>query len=332
LLGGVLALLAAALFGLNNAATRRGVLTGTVLQGMAISVPVGLPLFFIAVLATSSVADIFNFPSASVLLLTTAGIAHFIWGRFCNYAALQSMGGNLVGPVQQSSLLISLTLAIIFLDEVLTPLRIAGIVLVFLGPMVMLRSRTARRRAETAATAPQSAPAKFQPNYAKGYTFAFLSALGYGSSAVLIRGAVVDASFGTSLAGGVIAYGAATLVIVPVLLLPRFRTEVTAMTRVTAKWFTLSGFVVCTSQILRFMSLTIAPVTVVAPIQQTTTIFRVIFGWFLNREYEDFSFWVLAGIGVSLLGALTLSLSTEFVVTHLPLPDVLISIARWQWP
>ena len=325
MLGGILALLAAALFGLNNAATRRGVLTGTALQGMSISVPVGLPLFFIAALATGSVAEIFYFPASSVLLLVTAGIAHFIWGRFCNYQALQSMGGNLVGPVQQSSLLISLALAIIFLGEVLTPLRIIGIILIFIGPLVMLRSRKAQ-------PVRNAAPAKFEPNYARGFTFAALSALGYGSSSVLIRGAVVDISFGASLAGGVIAYGAATLVLLPVLLYPRFTKEVLSMNRVTAKWFTLSGFVVCTSQILRFMALTIAPVAVVAPIQQTTTIWRVIFGWFLNRDYEDFSFWVLAGIGVSLLGAVTLTLSTEFVIANVPLPDLLISIARWQWP
>lgn len=327
MLGGILALLAAALFGLNNAATRRGVLTGTALQGMSISVPVGLPLFFIAALATGSVAEIFYFPASSVLLLVTAGIAHFIWGRFCNYQALQSMGGNLVGPVQQSSLLISLALAIIFLGEVLTPLRIIGIILIFIGPLVMLRSRKAQARTKT-----KAAPIKFEPNYARGFTFAALSALGYGSSAVLIRGAVVDVSFGASLAGGVIAYGAATLVLLPVLLYPRFTKEVLSMNRVTAKWFTLSGFVVCASQILRFMSLTIAPVTVVAPIQQTTTIWRVIFSWFLNRDYEDFSPWVLVGIGISLLGALTLTLSIEFVIANVPLPDLLIAIARWQWP
>jgi drug/metabolite transporter (DMT)-like permease len=237
------------------------------------------------------------------------------------------MGGNLVGPVQQSSLLISLALAIIFLGEVLTPLRIIGIILIFIGPLVMLRSRKAQARTKT-----KAAPIKFEPNYARGFTFAALSALGYGSSAVLIRGAVVDVSFGASLAGGVIAYGAATLVLLPVLLYPRFTKEVLSMNRVTAKWFTLSGFVVCASQILRFMSLTIAPVTVVAPIQQTTTIWRVIFSWFLNRDYEDFSPWVLVGIGISLLGALTLTLSIEFVIANVPLPDLLIAIARWQWP
>ena len=43
MLGALLALASAATFGLNNAAVRRGVLTATVLQGMAITVPMGLP-------------------------------------------------------------------------------------------------------------------------------------------------------------------------------------------------------------------------------------------------------------------------------------------------
>lgn len=326
MLGGFLALLAAAFFGLNNATTRRGVLTGTVLQGLSITVPIGLPIFFIAALASGAVGQITEFPPVSVLLLVTAGIAHFVWGRFCSYMAIQSMGANRVGPVQQSSLLISLALAIQFLDEVLTPLRIVGIVLILLGPMVMLRSRksTAEPRAPSAV--------KFEPKYVKGYSFALLSALGFGSSAVLIRAAVIDAGFGAGLAGGIIAYAAAAAAILLVILYPRFTREVTNMNRTTAKWFTLSGIFVCTSQMLRFMALAVAPVTVVAPIQQTTVIFRVIFGWFINREYEDFSIWVMTGIGISLFGAVILSLSTEFVIANLPLPDALISIARWQWP
>ncbi|MDP6429886.1 MAG: EamA family transporter [Rhodospirillales bacterium] len=331
LLGGFLALLAATFFGLHNALTRRGVLTGSVLQGLSISVPIGVPIFFVGALATGGVGQITGFPANSVLLLTTAGIAHFVWGRFCNYMAIQAMGANLAGPVQQSSLLIALAMAIFFLGEVLTPLRLIGIFLILSGPVVMLRSRKARKE-KAPDEEPDKTATKFQPKYAKGYTFAFLSALGYGSSAVLIRAAVIDTGFGGSLAGGVIAYGAAASVVIVVLLYPPFTREVTNMNRATAKWFTLSGIFVCTSQMLRFMALAVAPVTVVTPIQQTTAIFRVIFGWLINREYEDFSVWVLTGIAVSLLGALTLTLSTEFVIANLPLPDALISIARWQWP
>ena len=48
MLGAFLALLSAALFGFNNAATRRGVLNGSVIQGMAITVPMGVLLFGLA--------------------------------------------------------------------------------------------------------------------------------------------------------------------------------------------------------------------------------------------------------------------------------------------
>ena len=47
MLGAVLAALSAASFGLNNAMTRRGVLTGSVGQALAIGVPIGVPMFFL---------------------------------------------------------------------------------------------------------------------------------------------------------------------------------------------------------------------------------------------------------------------------------------------
>ena len=44
------------------------------------------------------------------------------------------MGANLVAPIQQYSLVITLVLAVVWLDEALTLLRIIGIVLVIVGP------------------------------------------------------------------------------------------------------------------------------------------------------------------------------------------------------
>ena len=45
MLGAVLAVLSAATIALNNTAARRGVITGTAVQGMAITVPVGVVCF-----------------------------------------------------------------------------------------------------------------------------------------------------------------------------------------------------------------------------------------------------------------------------------------------
>ena len=50
MLGGLFALLSAATFALNQASARRGVLHGTVLQALCITVPMGVP-FFLAIAA-----------------------------------------------------------------------------------------------------------------------------------------------------------------------------------------------------------------------------------------------------------------------------------------
>jgi hypothetical protein len=60
-LGAVLAALSAASFGLNNAMTRRGVLTGSVAQALAIGVPIGVPMFFLFALLGGGLGAIANF-------------------------------------------------------------------------------------------------------------------------------------------------------------------------------------------------------------------------------------------------------------------------------
>jgi hypothetical protein len=35
---------------------------------------------------------------------------------------------------------------------------------------------------------------------------------------------------------------------------------------------------------------------------------------------------------LALLGALALSVSTDVVLAHVPLPDWVVALARWQWP
>ncbi|MBT4588219.1 MAG: hypothetical protein HOC57_02960, partial [Rhodospirillaceae bacterium] len=73
-------------------------------------------------------------------------------------------------------------------------------------------------------------------------------------------------------------------------------------------------------------------VSVVAPIQQTTVVFQVIFAWFINRDHEAFGAWVLLGILSSLLGAVALSVSTDFVLANFDLPEAVVQFAGWTWP
>jgi uncharacterized membrane protein len=354
-LGGLIAIFSAATFAFNNASVRRGVLTGSVLQAMAITVPIGLPISFLVALATGSLAAVAGFSTKGLVALSASGIMHFVWGRYCNYRATRAIGTNLVAPVQQINLIFTLMLAILILGETLTPLRLLGIALVLLGPSFTLRAGSEKPKrplgadvsanvtpsvntevtADDAAAVDDLAAAErqpFRPSYAEGYLWAALSATGYGLSPILVRIGLEGKGLGVSVAGNLVASTAATIVMALCLLPPGRLRHALAVGREPAKWFTLSGILVCISQLFLYMAMSIAPVTVVSPINRLSILFRLYFSRLLNPEHEVFGGKVLLGTIVSLSGALALSLSVDQVTSTLPLPEAVLELLRWHWP
>ncbi len=341
MLGAFLALVGSAWFGFNNASVRRGVLTGSVLQAMAVTVPIGVPLFFIGAVLSGQLFNLSDLSALKALSLAAAGVAHFVLGRYCNYRASKAMGANRAAPILQVNLLLTLTLAIVLLDDFLTPLKVLGIGLILAGPALMIRRGTKKtvepRQAPSggagAAGGDDAAPAQkplFVANLREGYTFAILSSFGYTLSPIFVRYGLRDTNL--SLLGGLISYAAAAVVIGLVLLLPGKWAHVRSMDRTVSPWFLRAGVAVFLSQMFRYMALSMAPITVVSPIMRLSLIFRVIFAWIINRDYETFEPRVLLGIGVSLMGAIALGISLDFIVDNVALPDFLLRLSAWRWP
>jgi drug/metabolite transporter (DMT)-like permease len=330
MLGAFLALLASATFALANVATRRGVLTGSVLQALVVTVWLGIPVFLAATLIAGELGAIGRFAPTAVVYLSLAGVIHFVLGRYCNYRAINAIGVNLTGPLQETSLLVSMALAVWLLGEGLTGLKILGIFLIMLGPAIIMHvSRSGRRGAPKP---PDSGMPQFNPRFAEGYTFAALSAIAYGVSPVLVRAGLRDTDPGVGVAGGLLSYFAASLFAAPMLLHPKTRRDILALRFPAATWFTVAGVVLCLSQMIRYMALAIAPVTIVSPIQRLSVIFRLIFGWMINREHEAFGLGILVAIVVTLIGALALTIDTDFLLSLVSLPDLVIDVAGWRWP
>lgn len=327
MLGILFGVLAAASFGFNNASARRGVLSGGAIQGLVISMPIGMAMFGVLAWVFGQWPMYARITWAEVSFLAAGGFMHFVWGRYCNIRSLAAVGSNLAGPVQQAQLLLSLALAIILLGETLSPFKILGILLIIGAPAYILRSR-----AKAAVTASSGAAAKpaFTPRMAEGYVFALLSAVGFGTSPILVKAGL--AGTGASLVGGFISCIVATAVVVLLLLIPSQLDEARRMNRESVKWFTLSGVGVSFSHLFRYLALGLAPVTVVQPLQSMSLLFRMIFGYFINRDHESFDRYVIVGILLSFAGALSLSLSDETVLRHVSLPDWLAGIAAWRWP
>ena len=325
MLGALLAVVSAAAFAWSNVAARRAVLSGSVLQGIALTVPMGVPVFVAAAGIAGSLGAVWRLDAPAALYLALAGVLHFVFGRYCNFRAVRAMGANLAGPVEQASLLASLALALGLLGESLTPLRILGIALIILGPAITVQ---ARRRG---AAAEASDPA-FVPRLGEGYAFAIMSAACYGVSPILVRAALEGAGAGASVAGGLVSYVAATVVLAPLVFSRNSRRHVRAIDGQTAKWFTISGLLLCAAQMIRYVALAIAPVTIVAPLLRTAIVFRVMLSWLINRDHEVFGLRVVVGVAVSLVGALALTLDAEFVLALAPLPDGVVDTLRWRWP
>jgi uncharacterized membrane protein len=330
MLGGFLSLMSAITFAYANASVRRGVLTGSVLQAVGISLPVALPFFIAAMLATGGFDLLLQFTTRAWLLFASAGIIHFAWARYCAYRATKAIGANLVAPIQQYSLIITLVLAVIWLGEALTPLRILGIALVIIGPA--LTFRLDKKGDAAVAPPPGDAAKSFNPSYAEGYFYALLSAIGFGITPVLVGMAFETKGLAVGIAGGFVSYMAATAAVGLILLIPRQMQDFRTIDRESARWFVISGTAICFSQMLRYMALAIAPVSVVTPIQRLSLIFRIYFGAMLNPHHEVFGGRVIWGTVISLAGAVSLSLSTDSILQLLPLPTVLESFLIWRWP
>jgi uncharacterized membrane protein len=227
---------------------------------------------------------------------------------------------------------VALGLAVWLLGETLTPVKVLGIVLVLLGPAVAVELGRKKPRLPAQTRHERAATALFSPTYAEGYLFAALSATGYGTSPVLVRMGLEHGDIPASIAGGLVSYAAATIVILAVLAVTGNLRHALSVAPGDAKWFGLAGLFVGISQMLRYMALAIAPVSVVAPIQRLSLLFRYLFSWLMNREHEVFSGKILLGTLLSLVGVVFLSVSTDTLAGLLPLPAWLARAAAWQWP
>ena len=320
MLGAVLALVSAATFAVTNAAVRRGVLTGSALQATSFSIPVGVPTFFVALMLFGGVQTFGDLPPLPLLAFATTGITHFVIGRYANYRAIGAIGTNLAGPVMQFNLVVSLGFAVLLLGETLTVLRILGILLIVAGPAAAPRGQPRAR--------PSAATMKFTPRMAEGYAFAALAAFCYGLSPVFLRYAGRGRGLAASLAGGVVSSASASIVVLLLFAAPALWRDLRRVNLYAAKWFLFSGVMVYVSQIFYYMAISLAPVTIIAPISALGNVFRIYVARWMNPDHEVFGRQIVLATLLSLLGVIVLSASLEGV----PLPAAWAAFLNWHWP
>jgi drug/metabolite transporter (DMT)-like permease len=345
LLGVLYAALGAFTFALNNVTMRRGVVTGSVLQGMALTVPIGGLSFLIMTIAFGELHQLVVFPMAALIWLACQGVVHFVIGRYCNYKSNQLMGVNLTAPVVQLQVPFAMLLAVLMLHEKFTVLQAIGSALMLGGSFItqgnagkskkkasaLLSAATAipttRSQGELAAAKPKPI---FQPRVFSGYFFGLGAAMCYGSSPLMARQAFLLAPDISTTAGGCLAYTAATLFFLLILLKPGSWADIKSIKRENVPWFLSSAVLVAISQAFVYASLAVAPLMVVTPILQLSLVFRLFLSQLINRDYEVMNSAVLIGAFTAVLGSMLVSLSTDALTGLLGLPPSIAGFLRYR--
>src|SRR3954453_21984068 len=155
LLGVLYAALGAFTFALNNVTMRRGVVTGSVLQGMALTVPIGGLSFLVLTIMFGELHHLALFPMAALAWLACQGVVHFVFGRYCNYKSNQLMGVNLTAPVVQLQVPFAMLLAVVLMHERFTALQAIGSALTLGGSFItQSNAGTGKRTPPAAGTGP----------------------------------------------------------------------------------------------------------------------------------------------------------------------------------
>lgn len=306
--GALLSLASSFSFSVNAILVRRGIAGAgaTASQGAFITVLLGVPFGFAAVVITGQVVRFGEVAPMGYLLLLAAGVVHFGVGRYCNYRSVEAIGAARSGPIQGIVTPYSIVMAVILLDEVVTLTMLFAIALVLLGPAVILERRARTPAPAATGSGAGGPPAPRNPalelRFLEGYTFAILAALAYGTSPILIRAALMDATR-TAAIGTFVAYCGASAVLLATLVLPGRRQLMSAINLRVMRLFGGAGFAVFLAQLLRFFALSLADVSVVTPLQRMANVFTVILTWIFNRSLETITLRVVIGVLVSFAGS-----------------------------
>ena len=305
--GALLSLASAFSFAVNFILVRRGIADAgaTAAQGAFITVLLGVPFGLVAVIVTGQLFNFGQITPEGYLLFAAAGIVHFGIGRYCNYRGIAAIGAPRAATIQAIAVPYSVVMAMLLLDERPTILMYAGIALILGSPALMVdrgkRPAPQPSPSGDGARSTTTAPA-VEMRMVEGYTFSLLAAGAYGTSPILIRAAVEDAT-GTAAIGTFIAYVGASAMLMATLALPAQRNLMGTINLRYMRLFGGAGFAVFFAQLLRFFALSIADVSIVNPLMRMIGVFTLILSYLVNRRLEHITLGVVLGVLVSFAGS-----------------------------
>jgi drug/metabolite transporter (DMT)-like permease len=304
-LGFAFALLSSSSLGLTVVAIRRGVLKGSPIVATLITVLLGVPLFVLATAITGQLFQAGEIQMNGYVALAITGVLQMVIGRYSFYRSIQAMGGNQAELFQALQVPLSIGIALAFLGETLNLQTVIGVGLVVVGPILVVLAKSppkASSKPGMTGTASATAP---PIRMGEGLLFGAIAIVSFSIGDVLVRGVLADTGLG--LLGGLVIYAAAAVVLVGWVVASGRLSEMREAPAAT-RWFLIAALIGFVAQMSRYVALGFAPVYLVVPVMRTVPLFVLIFSFLLNRKLEVFSFKLVAGVLVAVIGLIILAL------------------------
>lgn len=295
ILGAGLAALAAVAWAGQYVFVRLATVEGSTTDAVAVAIVCNVALVVPAALVFSAPASIGG--PAVVLAFVCAGLAGSLFGRLCQFRAVETIGASRAAPVIASTALFSAAVAVAVLGETLTASHGVGIVLV-VGGVSYISWTTA------------TDPADPRPVREVGLSLALpvLAALFFAVEPVFISWGL--AAGAPVVAGLAIEVVAAAIGFFGYLAFTGDLPTANRLAGPSLRWYVGGGIASTVALLAYFLALEVAPVVVVVPIVQVSPlVVLALSAAFLPRGVERVTWDLAVAAAVVVVGAVVVSVS-----------------------
>lgn len=233
---------------------------------MALRTIVVLLFSWIMVLLTGTLPELKNISGQTLLFLVLSGLATGAsW--LCYFHALQKGDINKVVPIDKSSTILTILLALIFLHEGLTLEKAGCVCLIGIGTALMITRKEVTEDREQ--------------HIGSWFIYAVLSAIFASLTAILGKIGIsgIDSNLGTAIRTSVVLAMAWLMV-----LLKRKTDEVCKIEKKELLFITLSGFATGASWLCYYRALQEGPASIVVPIDKLSILITIAFSRIIFQE------------------------------------------------
>lgn len=230
----------------------------------AIRTVVILIFSWIMVFIVGSLNTVVNLSSKTIVFLILSGLSTGMsW--LCYFKALQLGNVNKVTPIDKSSTILTMILAMIFLGESITGLKIISIILIGVGTYLMIEKKDDDRQAEDN----------------KWLIYAFGSAIFASLTSILGKVGIenVESNLGTAIRTVVVFIMAWIVVFVT-----KKQGEVKNIDKKSWKFLLLSGLTTGLSWLCYYKALQNGPASIVVPIDKLSILITIAFSYVILKE------------------------------------------------